>query len=944
MDQLGAASAWGLDRIMIEDAKRREQSVKKHGGRGWLAASSEAPPKLVPQQFPVTAGVAAPNLAALNVSALDQSARKADEAREVVVNVFNNPDVKPTGRTLPWSASQQVGDAKTGVNRSTEKKSKKREHDTPMDRAKRKQRKEKERQQVKQPQETSFKATKQQLGNMTVKPTSKVGTERAQNDERWLKHAVAYGTLQAVPQPHFVPIATRHDEKENMPISSTFHEMMPNTTYGNPYGVPTPQYTSLEAMAKAFEGGAPYATEAHQRPSKKRSFEQYAYPGALQHDTLQSGSIPHPTTNLGDVKGRTEVVVLDDSDEDVTRFRHFSQRPDSRLAAIEAAARHCAGMSPSATTNPSLLTSSNSSVNTKPTSFADSQSEPRTFVINGDYAESIPTQTTSTYTKRKQQQANQDFVTAPVTEPNLCEEQRDLVELICGGRNVFYTGSAGCGKSTCLKSFVKRLESQTVVKRDPDTGQKTTRNKMVNIIAPTGRAALDINGSTFWTYAGWTPDSMKKSMEELMKGAHGKFVSKRLNATDVLVIDEISMVENHHFERLNRLMKEARNSAASFGGVQLVVTGDFCQLPPVKPFRYCIDCGYELYQEMKEVSYRCPRRCGEWSDSQKWAFCSTAWEEAKFTHVNLTTIHRQSDAKFIGMLQKCRLGLQLTSAEEALLLNHDSQTSNAVKLFPTLGEVRAINRAAFEKIPTGKKTYRCYDDFRSFNKSLESKGRRSEFDNTLLALKDHRYDPCIELKQSMLVVLLSNLDIAAGLVNGSQGKILRFEKIDASKLPHAKDENDKGKITDPTATLIGDHAAIREANIRAYVENNPSVSEWPVVLFQNGTTRTIVADCRVNEIGDEKPYSLLSRCQLPLVAGWAMTVHKSQGMTLNRVVVNLARAFEEGQMYVALSRARSLEGLKVEGLGRQKGGNEQVRNFLEEKFGGGSTGAISPAA
>jgi len=177
------------------------------------------------------------------------------------------------------------------------------------------------------------------------------------------------------------------------------------------------------------------------------------------------------------------------------------------------------------------------------------------------------------------------------TEPELCQEQQALVDLILSGRNVFYTGSAGCGKSTVLKAFVRELRS---------------RGKMVNIIAPTGRAALDINGQTFWTYAGWTPLHMKKSLKDLKHAAHGKFIRARLKKTNVLVIDEISMVENHHFERLNVIMQEARGDNAAFGGVQLVVTGDFCQLPPVKPFAFCIECGRELIKKMAGTIHKCP--------------------------------------------------------------------------------------------------------------------------------------------------------------------------------------------------------------------------------------------------------------------------------------------------------------------------------------------------
>jgi ATP-dependent DNA helicase PIF1 len=142
----------------------------------------------------------------------------------------------------------------------------------------------------------------------------------------------------------------------------------------------------------------------------------------------------------------------------------------------------------------------------------------------------------------------------PITEPELCKEQADLVDLIVSGKNVFYTGSAGSGKSTVLKAFCKRLREKGL---------------QVDIVAPTGRAALDINGSTTWTYAGWTPNHHARPLKDLKIAAHGKFVRRRLKATHVLVLDEISMVENLHLERLNEVMKEARNSELAFGGVQV---------------------------------------------------------------------------------------------------------------------------------------------------------------------------------------------------------------------------------------------------------------------------------------------------------------------------------------------------------------------------------------
>lgn len=122
-------------------------------------------------------------------------------------------------------------------------------------------------------------------------------------------------------------------------------------------------------------------------------------------------------------------------------------------------------------------------------------------------------------------------VVVPEPEPVLSSEQQHVVDLILQGHNVFYTGSAGCGKSTILKAFVKQLQLQ---------------GKRVKIVAPTNLAALNVNGQTTWNFAGWTPDSMKKSLDKLKKASHGKEVNERFEATDVLVLDEISMVEVSH--------------------------------------------------------------------------------------------------------------------------------------------------------------------------------------------------------------------------------------------------------------------------------------------------------------------------------------------------------------------------------------------------------------
>jgi hypothetical protein len=149
------------------------------------------------------------------------------------------------------------------------------------------------------------------------------------------------------------------------------------------------------------------------------------------------------------------------------------------------------------------------------------------------------------------------------TEPTLVPEQQKVVDLILEGHNVFYTGSAGCGKSTILRAFVSQLKAS---------------GRRVQILAPTNLAALNVDGQTTWNFAGWTPDSMKKSLEKLKSDAFGTKAHARLTEVDVVVIDEISMIENLQFERLNEVMKHARDfknsGKGAFGGAQIVVTGD----------------------------------------------------------------------------------------------------------------------------------------------------------------------------------------------------------------------------------------------------------------------------------------------------------------------------------------------------------------------------------
>ncbi|RYP65497.1 hypothetical protein DL769_006298 [Monosporascus sp. CRB-8-3] len=542
-----------------------------------------------------------------------------------------------------------------------------------------------------------------------------------------------------------------------------------------------------------------------------------------------------------------------------------------------------------------------------------------------------------------------------VLDPPLNSEQRKVVDLILSGRNVFYTGAAGTGKSTVLRAVVRELQ---------------LADKTICVAAPTGRAALAIGGMTTWSFAGWSPSAHGHPLKELRRWARHR---ERLSKTDTLIIDEISMVENHHLERLNHVMKEAKAHAArkmgwaamrkisqeAFGGYQVVVSGDFCQLPPVCPFSNCIECGAELIREPspslgEPVVYRCPYGHGPWPDSHKWAFQSQAWREAKFAHIELREVHRQAkDPHFIQILGRMRQG-ELTYDDIDTLTDPNRPTEDmtaAVRLYPTREEVRRYNSDQFKRLASEPYSYVALDSFHwneAAHPELRHKGDRCE-DGSLVALREHKFEPHFQLKKGMPVVLLVNLSINDGLVNGSQGRIVAFQHASRKDICPLPAESDG----DIMASYVRN---VRKRELMEFVDCL-TTTLFPVVEFFNGQRRVIIPDCATYQMGnelekyfDKEQYdpiltrftyrprpSLLCRTQIPLAPGWAMSVHKAQGMTLERVVVDLGRAFEDGQVYVAISRARQLAGLKVEGdprgllVGRD--GNREVIQYYRQHFG-----------
>lgn len=404
----------------------------------------------------------------------------------------------------------------------------------------------------------------------------------------------------------------------------------------------------------------------------------------------------------------------------------------------------------------------------------------------------------------------------------MSEEQQRIVDFAATGRNIFYTDSAGSGKTRVLNAIRARLDA------DGNPGKLKVR-----VMAPTCKAALAIEGTTTWSFAGLRPDDNKKTLESLQdRTARNKHTRKRFNETGVIIIDEISMVENLHLERINAVMQAGRGKYDEpFGGVQVILIGDFFQLPPVKPFQHCAYCGSPFRTDWEDgedsedtvVNYTCDS-CKDfimYRESDKWTFQSQVWEQCKFRHIELTTAHRQKDNAFVSLLQKCRKSIPFSQDEIDVLMNHPSDTKGAVKLFSTRAEVRQTNTAEFAKLSSVARCYTCHDQF--VGEHIYNTARFREDENGSLKYfgRDHRFEKTIELILKMQVVLLANLNLRKGLCNGSQGVVVDFEAYDEEKLPR------KSLDGTPSGGLVGEHASLMEAQIRAFARKQQHREDFP---------------------------------------------------------------------------------------------------------------------
>lgn len=383
--------------------------------------------------------------------------------------------------------------------------------------------------------------------------------------------------------------------------------------------------------------------------------------------------------------------------------------------------------------------------------------------------------------------------------------QAEALSILKSGRNVFLTGEPGAGKSYTVNAYVAYLRSHGID---------------VAVTASTGIAATHIGGMTIHSWSGIGIAS-SLSEHDLREMAGRDKLAKRIKATKVLIIDEISMLDGRMLTCVERVCRAVRGSMMPFGGIQVVFVGDFFQLPPVS--------------RENDVLF---------------AFDSHAWKDAAPTICYLHEQHRQEDAEFLSILAAIRTGEVTDGHRETLASRQSSMMEEITKLFSHNTDVDRINTAELRKLPGTSATFIA--KHRGAKPLVETLFRG--------CLSPER----LELKIGAKVMFTKN-DPEKSVVNGTTGTVTMFQRG----------------------------------------------SNFPIVQLVSG--RVVVAEpMDWSMVADGAPLATIS--QIPLRLAWAMTVHKSQGMSLDAAYVDLSSAFAFGQGYVALSRVRTLSGLHLGGI------------------------------
>ena len=389
---------------------------------------------------------------------------------------------------------------------------------------------------------------------------------------------------------------------------------------------------------------------------------------------------------------------------------------------------------------------------------------------------------------------------------SLNAQQQQILDSIYLGKNILLTGPAGTGKSYLIKSFYDNCP----------------KNINVALTSTTGISAIQIGGTTLHSYLGLKLGNMDLG-QLINKIKSSAFLRERWTSLNTLIIDEISMLNPDLFDKIEAAARFIRGSKSPFGGIQLILTGDFLQLPVVRQDKFCFE--------------------------------AESWDSCNIDVCYLTTIIRQDDIAFKQCLNELRVCKMSENTINTLKSCIDKDLTNdkgikPTRLYSTNIAVDELNIKEMKKLK--QKIYKYDMDIEIHNNKKKHRidffKKNSKIDNSLLLCKGAQ------------VMLLYNLDIQSGLANGSRGVVIDF------------------------------------------------IEDIPEVLFMNGLKRII--DYKDWDI-EEDNKAVATVYQIPLKLAYATTIHSSQGMTLDLVEVSLKNIFEYGQAYVALSRVKTLEGLKI---------------------------------
>ena len=488
-----------------------------------------------------------------------------------------------------------------------------------------------------------------------------------------------------------------------------------------------------------------------------------------------------------------------------------------------------------------------------------------------------------------------------MTGLNLSESQQLAFDaVICEKKSCFITGGAGTGKSYVVKCIKERLKEE---------------KRRFHILAPTGVAAENIEGQTYHSLFGIYPNKIHYTDFRVV---HVKTKGK-LRKVEVLIFDEISMISGQTLDLLNLIAQDAKGNNSSFGGIQVVFVGDFCQLLPI---------GYD-----REDDIKCPNIRKE----RGLAFQSRIWRQlipSKESMYTLKESYRQTDdSDFLDILNKIRFADDYNEEEklqicDALNLNDHSENSGRVGstwLYPRNLEKDRTNNDQLKALSHDHiVTYRPH--------SWREKGI-----DPYNIPKDSDIRKQVELKIGCEVMLTRNLRLREPyLVNGSRGKIINFQSThDAIKeIDTLLRQEEKLEHEEDSDSRYIDHLHFQREYLESESNGIDLMSKmWPVIQFYNGGEAICVVPVKWHCSNDLSEEQTVVYAYLPLTLAWALTINKAQGLTIeSSLAIDFSHTFDDHQVYTALTRVRRKECLQIKGLKVEKlKSNPLTRSFYRNE-------------